>query len=75
MMTGKQPVRQSIYSISFTGDDAVALLYGGGRAVLSMREGIGILGMAEWDGLVLHTSAAGTVYLRWPNDYLARRFS
>lgn len=67
MMT-TQP--QSIYSLHFAGNAAVALLYGGGRAVLPERAGRGIVGMAEWDGLILHKSAAGTVYLRWPNDYL-----
>lgn len=63
----------SILSIRFTARAAVALLYGGGHAVVSRRVGEGIVGMAEWDGAVLHRTAAGTVYLRWPNDYLPVR--
>lgn len=70
MMRNQTNHYPSIYSIRVGETVAVALLYGGGHAVLPARLGEGIIGMAEWDGLVLHRSAAGTVYLRWPNAYL-----
>jgi hypothetical protein len=61
----------SIFSIQIRKTVALALLYGGGYAVLPARAGSGIVGMAEWDGRVLYRTAGGTVFLKWPNDYLA----
>lgn len=61
----------SILSIHIRDTVALALLYGGGHVVMPRRAGEGVIGAAEWDGWILHRTAAGTVFLRWPNEYLA----